>query len=115
MRWRDDVRLELERARDGERLGNDGRVRTCLRRAIGVAVTEWQRRDAAIHLGRDYIGQLRGLAEDPSAPGEVRDAADRLGSRLGKDFRSRSATPMEDARTVLTYVLTKMGEAPEIN
>lgn len=115
MSWRDEMRLELKRAQDGERTGNEGRVRTCLRRAIGYAVTEWQRRDPSIRWGLDFLRQIQGLAADAAVPGRVREAADRLASRLGKDFRSRSTTPMEDARTVLAYVLERMGEPPEFS
>lgn len=115
MTWRDELRVELHRAREAERLGNMGRVRTSVRRAVGHAITEWQRRDPGVRWGRDFLRQLHGLSMDPTVPGEVRGAAERLGSRLGKDFQSRSETPMEDARTILTYVLDRMGEPPDLS
>jgi hypothetical protein len=115
MSWHDEMQLELARAGESERSGNAGRVRTCLRRAIGHAVTEWQRRDPSLRWGHDFLRQLQGLAADAAVPEEVRGAADRLASRLGTDFRSRSANPMEDARTVLAFVLEQMGEPPEFS
>lgn len=115
MNWRDEMRLELKRAQDSERTGNEGRVRTCLRRAIGHAITEWQRRDPSIRWGLDFLRQLQGLATDAAVPAPVRAAAERLASRLGEDFRSRSTTPMEDARTVLAYLLGRMDEPPEFS
>ncbi len=115
MSWREDLVLELARAADGERSGNAGRVRTCLRRAVGIVLTEWQRRDARLELGRDFLRQLRSLSIDPGTPEGVREAAERLGARLGEDFRSRSVAPMEDAKTILSYVLTRMGESPDLS
>jgi hypothetical protein len=109
------MRLELRRAQEGGRVGNDGRVRTCVRRAIGHALTEWQRREPSLPFGQDFLRQLQRLAAYAEAPDEVRYAAERLTAKLGKDFRSRSETPMEDARTVLAYVLGQMGEPPEFS
>jgi hypothetical protein len=115
MSWRDDVRRELERATEAERAGNAGRVRTCARRAVGFAITEWQRRDPAAVSGDDFLRQIRALSVEPAVPTGVREAAERLGAKLGEDFRSRSTTPLADASTVLDYVLGRMGESPVLS
>lgn len=113
--WKEQIRLEMARAVEAKRTGNAGRVRTCARRAVGIAITEWQRRDAGINYGRDFLRQLQGMSSDTRTPDEVRLAATRLQERLRKDFQSASREPMRDARIVIGHVLQRMGESPDVS
>ena len=115
MSWREEMHRELARALDAEQAGNAGRVRTCARRAIGIAITEWQRRDTAVRYGPDFLRQLMGLADDRATPVEVQNAATRLGAKLSEDFEARSKEPLQDARIVLRHILERMGESADPN
>jgi len=108
MKWMESVQLELQRAREAQRQGNNGRARTAARRAVGLAMEELQKRFAGTNYGRDFIVQLRSLAVDPAVPQPAREAADRLQARLTPDFLSRSVNPVDDAEIILEYILSRL-------
>ncbi|MDP2883826.1 MAG: hypothetical protein Q8P51_02245 [Ignavibacteria bacterium] len=108
MNWREGVQLELQRAAEADRNANLGKARTSSRRAVGIAVTELQRRLPEKHFGRDFIGQLRGIAADESIPATVRFAAERLQTRLSTDFESPSKHPIEDAKIIIDFVIERL-------
>lgn len=103
MNWLDEIEVELNRGRDAERVGNEGRVRTAARRAVGIAVTEYQHQRAVKRYGDDFMKQLRGIADDPSLPANVRDAAMRLQTRISQEFTSLSRQPLADAQVIISY------------
>lgn len=104
MSWRDEIRVELDRAGEAQRTGNSGKVRTAARRAVGIAVTEYQKRVPGKQYGADFIRQVRGIATDDSLPIEVREAAARLQSRISQEFTSLSQKPLEDAMVIITFI-----------
>ncbi len=103
MDWLDEIEKELRRGMEGELEGNEGKARTAARRAVGIAVVELQRRGKRQY-GPDVLKQLRGIADDEVIPGEVREAADRLQTRLAKDFTSPSRQPLTDARLIIDFI-----------
>ncbi|MDZ7343261.1 MAG: hypothetical protein ONA90_01980 [candidate division KSB1 bacterium] len=93
--------LEAHRA---QAAGDFGRARTCARRAAGMTM------QTAIGIGAGvpkyastFIEGLRRLANDPSFPDHVRQAAGRLIDRAGKDRRSASQNPVQDAEVILKF------------
>lgn len=104
MTWLDDIELELNRGRDAERIGNEGKMRTAARRAVGIAVTEYQRRFSPNRYGSDFMRQLRGIAEDASLPENVRQAAMRLQARITPEFKSPSRQPLVDAQVIIEFL-----------
>lgn len=108
MNWLEEVNGELQHAETADRTGNSGKVRTSARRAVGIALMELQRRMPEKNYGRDYIGQLRGLASDKSVPEETRLAADRLQARLSPQFESPSKNPIEDAKSIIRFVTDQL-------
>ena len=115
MMWKDQLMAELAMAEESLRAGNAGRARTCARRAVGLAVTEWQRRDPRVSYGADFLRQLQGIAAGETIPKTVRTAAMRLQAKLGTDFQSSSMDPVEDAMIVIRYLLDQMGESPKVS
>ncbi len=107
MTWADQLELELARGREAEAAGNEGKVRTCARRSVGVVVTEYQKRTENKY-GNDAMRQLRGLAADTNLPPEVRRSAERLQSRLAQDFTSPSQQPLEDALVIINFFREKL-------
>jgi hypothetical protein len=108
MKWRDEIDLEFVRAREAERIGNQGRVRTSARRASGIAIAELQRRFPDKQYGSDFMTQLRSFALDPSIPEYVRSAACRLQARLSPEFASACKHPIEDAEIIVQYILERL-------
>ena len=108
MKWKDEIDLEFVRAREVERIGNQGRVRTAARRASGIAIVELQRRFSDKQYGRDFVTRLRSFALDPSIPEHVRDAAGRLQARLSPEFASSSRHPIEDAEIIVQFILERL-------
>ncbi|MFH0990302.1 MAG: hypothetical protein V1799_09855 [bacterium] len=100
----DEIEKELQRSVDAQRLSQEGKVRVSARRAAGLAITEYQKREGAAWYGNDFIQQLRAFAFDPTIPLHVREAAYRLQSRLSRDFRSISHDPVSDAKLIIEYI-----------
>jgi hypothetical protein len=108
MKWRDEINLELARAREAERNGNQARVRTSARRVVGIAIVELEKRFPEKQYGRDFMTQLRSFALDPAISEHVRNAADRLQARLSPEFESPSKHPIEDAGIIVQFILERL-------
>jgi hypothetical protein len=108
MNWKDEISLELSRAKEAERTGNQGRVRTSARRASGIAIAELGKRYTEKQYGRDFMTQLRSFALDAEIPEHVRNAAERLQARVSPDFESPSKHPTEDAGIIVQYIFEKL-------
>ena len=108
MNWLDEIELELNRGHDAERVGNEGKARTAARRAVGMAVTEYQKRQAVNAYGADVMRQLQGIAEDESLPNEVRGAASRLQTRISQEFTSPSRQPLADAQVIIDFIKRRL-------
>jgi uncharacterized protein (UPF0147 family) len=109
MRWLDEIELEFNRGREAERIGNEGKTRTAARRAVGIAVTQFQNRRIQKQYGSDVMRQLKGIAEDQSLPEEVRQAATRLYTRVSPEFTSPSQQPLADARIIVDFIRQALG------
>jgi hypothetical protein len=108
MNWRDELEREFARAKEAELHGNQGRVRTSARRAVGIAIVELEKRFPEKKYGRDFMMQLRSFALDPAIPEHVRSAADRLQARLSPEFDSPSKHPIEDAEIIVGFILEQL-------
>lgn len=104
MSWIDDVTLELARAAEAQKAGSAGRTRTSARRAVGWAISEFQKRKPERYYGEDFIQQLRTFMEDGTLPEDIRRAAKRLQARLTHDFKSASEDPIADALIIITFI-----------
>ena len=103
------VTLELQRAEEAQRSGNEGRARTSARRAAGFAITEMEKRFPEKRYGSDFMTQLRSLARDPEVARSVRAAAERLQARLSPEFESLSKDPIADANIIIQFVVEQLG------
>jgi len=107
MAWIDEARSELARGRQHEGSGNMGKVRTCGRRAAGIALREYRQRAGQTEASNDFIQLLRDAAVDDSIPVTVREAADRLQTRLDANFASPSQDPLQDAEAIIAFVISQ--------
>ncbi len=100
------IAAERARAYAARAEGNEGKVRVCARRAAGAALSYWLEEGGRLDWGRDALGRLKALREEPAAPPEVRDAAGRLTARITPDFTSpHGVDPLDDAEIVIRWLM----------
>lgn len=100
------IEKEFATAAHAQKIGNDGMVRVCARRAAGVAITFWLQTNPRQRWGVDAMSQLRYLQLDESLPEDVRDAAKRLTTKVTEQFTSPFSTnPIEDANIVIDHLI----------
>jgi hypothetical protein len=104
MQLDDRIESEFKAAESAQDTGNDGRARVCARRAAGLAIRDWyQRREGPGWTG-DAMKQLVRLRSDPAVPARVRQAAERLTTRVDHDHRLPfDDDPVEDARYIVRF------------
>ncbi len=97
--------IELQRAREAEEIGNDGKARTAARRAAGNALIALAQKLPDKNYGDDVMRQLRNLMDDATVPIVAREAAERLQERVTERFTSPSSTNLiDDALIIVDYV-----------
>lgn len=85
--WQSEIQTELERASQARARGNEGRARVCARRAAGIAVREYFRRQGEKVRTPSAYDLLNRLAEDPSLSSELRQSAGYLTLRVNEEFK----------------------------
>ncbi|MBM4168506.1 MAG: hypothetical protein FJ215_05045 [Ignavibacteria bacterium] len=104
MTWLDEIRIELGRAHEAQRVGNESRVRVCARRAAGIAVAELSKHRSEYQHSGSIMEQLASFGSNTRAPRSARQAASRLAARLNEKFVSPSKNPVDDALIIITFV-----------
>lgn len=100
------IEVEVAKARQARLAGNEGMVRVCARRASGVAISHWIETEEREGWGSDALGQLRNITMLEEFPAEVRTAAERLTTRVNKDFDVPfEQDPLEDANMIIEHFL----------
>jgi uncharacterized protein (UPF0147 family) len=101
-----DVASELTLAREALLVGQAGKARVCARRAAGWAIRAWYRRqDDDQSWDGDAMKQLGRLRDDARVPASVRQAAERLTTKVDKNHELPFvADPVEDAQHILAFV-----------
>ncbi len=102
--WKTEIEREMERAREAERRGNAGRLRTCARRIAGIALKQMQQQFPQLQLSSDYLSALYAVKKSDSVPPHVAEAASRLQARLSENFTSPSSDPLADAMIIVEFV-----------
>lgn len=93
---------ELRQARHWRAEGNEGRARVCARRAAGWAVGNYRRRSSHIDVDDDAYKHLIWLKDQTDKDRQLREAADRLCTKVREDFElPHDEDPLEDARVII--------------
>jgi hypothetical protein len=101
-----DITREIATARYAQKLGNDGMVRVCARRAAGLAISLWLRSNPQQGWGVDAMNQLRSLYREQTMPHAVRDAALRLATKLSETTGAPATVdPLGDAEILIHHLL----------
>ncbi len=105
MSWREQIEQELVKAAAGLQEGNDGLARVCARRAVALGVQNWVQRSGAKTWPADAMNQLREIQADEMFPVDVREAAQRLLTKVTQREQVPASTdPLADARLILTHL-----------
>lgn len=97
---------ELNIGEQAFKTGNIGKARVCARRACMFAVSFWLQNNSTFDWGRTAISYLEGVRDETSLPENVRLAAERLTTKVDKQFDTgHKENPIDDARLILNYFL----------
>ena len=105
MSWREQIEQELVKASEGLKNGNDGLARVCVRRAVAIASQHWaEQRNLPAWQG-DVMHQLRQIQGETTFPYSVREAAQRLLTKVTEQAQSPMTTdPIADAHIILDHL-----------
>jgi hypothetical protein len=105
-----EVRAELQSARDWRLGGNEGRARVCARRAAGMAIGLFYQVQTGEPASMNAYNLLRWFAAHASAGQMVKQAARRLTTRVTVDHNlPHSEDPLADAEIIIESLLSKSG------
>ena len=103
------IEKEFTDARKSLADGNDGRVRVCVRRAAGQAITWFLTKNPRIGWGNDAMNQLNHLKADLNFPENVRDAGTRLTTKITDQFvYPFSNDPLADGKLIIDFIIQAM-------
>lgn len=107
--YSEQIEKEFSAARQALSVGNDGKARVCARRAAGLAIAWFLSAHPKPAWGQDAMHQLLQLKDDLEFPGEIRDAAVRLTTRISEQFTYPFSTdPIADSRLIVGYFRKRM-------
>jgi hypothetical protein len=84
--WRNQLISEFVLAEKARAEGNEGRARVCARRAAGIAVREYFKRQGRQVPGSSAYDLLNSLVESPDTSPELKQFASDLTLRVSEDF-----------------------------
>lgn len=97
---------ELEMGEQALRIGNVGKARVCARRACSFILSYWNETNKGYDWGSTAIRLLEGVRDELKFPADVRDAANRLTTKVDTNFNTGfDKNPLEDARKIINYFL----------
>ena len=105
MLWQEQISRELGKATEGIENGNDGLARVCARRAVAIATQHWTSQPGKSAWQGDAMQQLRQVHHEPTFPLFVREAAQRLLTKVTEQAHLPMTTnPITDARIIIDYL-----------
>jgi hypothetical protein len=85
--WKSACQQELERAAAARQRQNEGQARVCARRAAGIVIREYYRRQGKSISNPSAYDLLKMLMDDASQPEAVRQSAYYLTLRVNEEFK----------------------------
>ena len=86
--------------------GNPGKARVCARRAAGWAIEAWYQVREGPGWSGDAMKQLNRLWADPAVPEAVREAAERLSTKVDREHRLPfREEALDDAGVIVEWAL----------
>lgn len=84
--WEDQFQVELNRAKSARAEGNEGKARVCARRAAGILIGEFFRRQGMIQTGLSAYDRLKTLKQQPGISDEIREAVSHFLVRITPEY-----------------------------
>lgn len=85
--WKSRIKAELELAQAARAAGNHGKARVCTRRAAGIAIGEYLRREEIDNIGPSAYERLQFLTSYPETPEQVREICQHLILRVDEEYK----------------------------
>ncbi len=105
MPWPEQIVQELAKASKGLEEGNDGLARVCARRAVALAGQHRFEQQILPAWQGDAMQQLRQIREETRFPLSVREASQRLMTKITEQSTSPMTTdPITDAQIILEHL-----------
>jgi hypothetical protein len=105
MSWLEKIEQEFAKATEGLKNGNNGLARVCARRAVALASQHWAKQRNLPAWQGDAMHQLRQIQGEITFPLSVREAAQRLLTKVTEQTQSPMTTnPITDARIILDHL-----------
>ena len=99
------IEQELAAAEAARNEGNEGKARVCARRAIARATEEWMARLPVRRWRGDAMEYLRQIQQDTSFPRPIRQAAERLSTKVTQQQTAPFTTdPISDAKLIIAHL-----------
>jgi len=101
------IEKELAMAEAALREANEGKARVCARRAVALAVEASLERFPRPSWRGDAMNQLRQIQQEESFPLPIRQAAERLGTKITqRDTAPFTSNPIADAKLIIAYLIS---------
>ena len=105
------IEQELAAAEAAWQEANEGKARVCARRAVALAIEAWLARFPVRRWRGDAIEHLRQIQQDASFPLPIRQAAERLSTKVTQRHSAPFTTdPIRDARVIIAHFSTNTSE-----
>ncbi len=85
--WKEQIKLEFERAAQARAKNNEGQARVCARRAAGIAIREYLNRRGIRPPSTSAYDLLNLLKEEPLLPPDLKLVANHLTLRVTEEFK----------------------------
>ena len=109
MSWEESIEQELAKASEGLKNGNAGLARVCARRAVAFAAQHWAEQHNLPGWQGDAMHQLHQIQGEPTLPLSVREAAQRLLTKVTEQTKMPMTTdPIADTHLILNYFHSTM-------
>lgn len=104
--WKNDLKVEFERAAQARIQRNEGQMRVCARRAAGIAIREYLTRQDNRPPNMSAYDLLNLLKQDTSLPADLQPMLDHLTVRVDEEFKLPvEADLVADARALCRILL----------
>jgi hypothetical protein len=106
------IQAELEQAESARAAGNEGMARVCARRAVGIAVGEYNMRNGLSYSSSSAYDRLRFLSQSDAVSRDIREMAEHFLVRVAPDH----SLPVEvDLIADARWLIDKLLEPPQEN
>jgi HEPN domain-containing protein len=103
----EEIERELAMAEAALRDANEGKARVCARRAVGLAMQASLERCPRPGWRGDAMNQLRQIQQEKSFPLPIRQAAERLSTKITqRDTAPFTSNPIADARVIIAHLMS---------